>query len=177
MNKIFSDVSFAALSEVARERSLELRRSLYRFHVFTASFTYICSGLLIVSGNIVIRLLYDPRYEQAGWMLQVLAVGLLAVPFNLAQFALLARGLPKIFTYVVAIHMAATIVLIPLGFQFFGVPGAVWGIVASQLSSVPPTIYYQLKYDLFDLSKELLLLTTLFAGMIFASGFNHLLGF
>ena len=120
---------------------------MYRFHIATASFTYICAGLLIVSGNTLIGLLYDRRYEQAGWMLEVLAIGLLSVPFNLAQLSLLARGLPRLFTNVIAIRVAVTIVLIPLGFRFFGVPGALWAIVASQLSSAPVTIYYQLKYD------------------------------
>jgi hypothetical protein len=58
----------------------------------------------------------------------------------------------------------------------FGITGALWAIVASQLSSVPTTIYYQLKYDLFDLSKELLLLPTLFVGMVLGKGFNLAIG-
>jgi len=176
LSTIIVEVSFAAFSEVARERSLELKRSLYRFHMLTASFTYFCSGLLIVSGNSLIRLLYDRRYAQAGWMLEVLAVGLLAVPFNLAIYCLLARGLPKIFTNLIAIRVVVTFVLIPLGFYFFGLPGALWAIVVSQLSSLPATIYYQLKYDLFDLSKELLLLPILFAGIILGTGFNLAIG-
>ena len=172
LNKLISDVSYSALSEVARERSSELKRSLYRFHILTASFAYFCAGALIVSGNTLIRLLYDPRYEQAGWMLEVLAVGLLSVPFNLAVYSMLARGLPKIFTYLIAIRVAVTVTLIPLGFHLFGVPGVLWAIVASQLSMMPPTIYYQVKYDLFDLTRELLLLPALLAGMIAGEGFN-----
>lgn len=177
LNKIISDVSFSAFSEVARERSVDLKRSLYRFHVVTASFTYFCSGILIVFGDTLIRLLYDRRYAQAGWMVEILAVGLLAVPFNLPIYCLLARGLPSIFTGLIAIRVAVTIVLIPLGFHFFGVPGALWAIVISQLSILPPTIYYQVKYDLFDLSKELLLFPVLFAGMligeVFILGIGH----
>jgi O-antigen/teichoic acid export membrane protein len=176
LNKLIGDVSYSALSEVARERGPDLKRSLYRFHVVTASFTYFCSGLLMISGNTLIKLLYDHRYEQAGWMLQVLAVGLLAIPFNLAIYCLLARGLAKIFTYLIAIHVAMAVLLIPLGFYFFGVPGALWGIVLSQLSAVPPTIYYAVKYDLFDLSKELYLLPTFFAGTVVAMGFNLVMG-
>jgi O-antigen/teichoic acid export membrane protein len=176
LSKIIGDVSYSAISEVAREQSLELKRSLYRFHVVIASVAYFCSGLLIVSGNALIGILYDRRYGQAGWMLEILAIALLAVPFNLAQLSLLARGLPRIFTHVIAIRVAATVVLIPLGFQLFGIPGALWGFVGGQLSSAPATVYYQQKYDLFDLSKELLLLPTLCAGMIIGKWFNHLVG-
>lgn len=172
LNKLISDVSYSALSEVVRERSSDLKQSLYRFHVMAASCSYFCAGGLMVSGELLIRLLYDSRYQQAGWMLEALATSLLAVPFNLAQYSLLARGLAKIFTNLVAMHAVAAIVFIPLGFHFFGLPGALWGIVTSQLSSLPATIYYQLKYDLFDLSKELLLLPLFFAGMIAAESFN-----
>ncbi len=177
LNTIISDVSFSAFSEVARERSSDLKRVLYRFHVATASFAYLCSGLLVASGNTLINLLYDRRYGQAGWMLEVLAVALVAVPFNLSQYSLLARGLPKIFANIIAIRVAITFVLIPLGFHFFGVPGALWAIVVSQVSNLPATIYYQRKYDLLDLSKELLLLPTLFAGMIIGKGFNLAIGY
>jgi O-antigen/teichoic acid export membrane protein len=176
LNTIFSQVSYPALSEVARERPSGLKRNLYRFHTLSASLTYFCAGGLLVSGDKLIHLLYDPRYVQAGWMLQVLAIGLLSLPFNLAQFCLLGHGFPKIFTTVIAVRMGITILLIPLGFHFFGLPGAVWAIAISQLSSAPATIYYQIKHGLFDLSKELLLLPIFFAGMIVAEGFNLAIG-
>lgn len=177
LNMIFMDLSFPALSEVARERSLELKRSLYGFHVVAAPFSYFCSGVLFVSGNTLIRFMYDPRYEQAGWMLEILVVALLAFPFNLSQWCLLARGLPKLFSGLLAIRVAAIMVLIPLGFHFFGLSGALWAIVISQFSSLPATIYYQLKYDLFDLSMEVMLLPALFVGMIVGKGFNLAVGY
>jgi O-antigen/teichoic acid export membrane protein len=172
LNKIFSDVSFPALSEVARERLPDLKRNLYRFHVVAASLTYFCAGLLFVSGSTLVSLLYDRRYGQAGWMLEVLAVALLAVPFNQAQWCLLALGLPKFFMNVIALRVAVTVALIPLGFHFFGIVGAVWAIAISQLAHLPATIYYQLKYELFDLPMELLLLPISGVGMAVGKGFN-----
>jgi hypothetical protein len=68
-------------------------------------------------------------------------------------------------------------VLIPLGFHFFGLPGALWGVVASQLSNVPAIIYFQIKYELFDLSKELILLPVFFAGIVLAKGLNLAVGY
>jgi O-antigen/teichoic acid export membrane protein len=175
LSKMIADVSYSAFSEVARERSLELKRTLYRFHLVTASFAYFCSGFFILAGGTLIGVLYDRRYAQAGWMLEVLSVALLAVPFNLAQYSLLARGLPRIFTNIIAIRVAITIVFIPLGFHMFGILGAIGGIVIGQLSSAPVTIYYQLKFDLFELSKELLLLLLLLVGGIIGELFNFAL--
>jgi O-antigen/teichoic acid export membrane protein len=177
LNSLFSQVSYPALSEVARERLPDLKSALYRFHMLTASFTYFCTGALIVSGGPLVRFLYDPRYAQAGWMLEVLSVGLLCVPSNLPIYCLLARGLAKNFTGLIAVRAVATVVLIPLGFHYYGFQGALWGIIASQLSIVPPTIYYQVKYDLFDISKELILLPVFLVGMAVAKGVNLAIGY
>ena len=171
---LFTQVTYPALSEVHRERPSELKRNLYQIHVLTASLMYFCSGLLLVSGNTLIAVLYDPRYAAAGWMLQILSVGLLKIPFNLAQWCLLARGLTKTFTSLIAFHAATVVLFIPLGFHFFGLPGALWGIVASQLLNVPLIIYQQIKYELFDLPKELIPVPAFFGGMLLAKGLTLL---
>jgi len=173
---IFTQVSYPALSEVERDRPRELKNSLYRIHRVTAPFVYFCSGLLVVSGNTLIAMLYDPRYAAAGWMLEVLAVGLLKIPFNLAMWCLLTRGLTRTFTGLVAFHVIIAIVLIPLGFRLFGLPGALWGVVASQLFNIPAIIYYQIKHELFDLPKELILLPAFLAGMFLARELTLVLG-
>jgi len=165
LNTIIADISYSALSEVARERPQDMKRVLYRFHNATASFTYLCSGILIVSGPALVDLLYDHRYHDAGWMLQILAVSLLAVPVNLSQYALLARGQPKLFTSVIAVQVICTIIAIPVGFSILNLSGAMWGFVVGQLSSVAITLFYQVKNGLFDGKRELLLLFVLPAGM------------
>ena len=65
----------------------------------------------------------------------------------------------------------------PIGFHFFGLPGALWGFVLSYFSALPTTIFYQVKYGLFDLRKELLLLAVVLVGMILAEGFNLAVGY
>ena len=158
LGKLISDVSFSAFSEVARERTHQLKRSLYRFHFVTASFAYFCSGFLIVFGSTLINFLYDYRYAQAGWMVEILGITLLSISFNLAQYCLLAKGLPRVFTTIIAIRVLATIALIPFGFHMFGITGAVWAIVISQLSSAPTIVFYQVRYGLFDPLREIMVL-------------------
>jgi len=43
--------------------------------------------------------------------------------------------------------------------------------------NVPVIIYYQIKYDLFDLSKELILLPAFFVGMALAKGLTFAAGY
>ena len=129
------------------------------------------------SGQSLIGLLYDQRYEQAGWMLEVLATALLITPLNLAIMCLLALGLPKLFAQIIAIRMASLFLLLPLGFHFFGLSGALWGYVVSYFSIFPATIYYKIRYGLFDFSKELLLIPAWLVGILLAKGFNVAIGY
>ena len=101
--KVISSVSFPALSEVVRERPADLKSTYYRFHVIIASFTYLCAGILMVSGQTLIGLLYDPRYAQAGWMLEILAACLLTVPFRVATQCFLALGMARLLTQIISI--------------------------------------------------------------------------
>jgi O-antigen/teichoic acid export membrane protein len=165
VSKIIVDVTYPALSEVARERALELKPNYYRFHTIIASFAYFCSGVLMVSGQALIELLYDRRYDQGGWMLQILAVALLTLPFRVATQCFMVLGIPRLLSLVGTIRLISLFLLTPIGFHLFGLPGALWGIVLSHFSWVPTTFIFKVKYKLFDLRKELLLLLFVLVGI------------
>lgn len=177
LTKIIGEVSFPALSEIVRERPERLKSSYYRFHIMIASFAYFCSGALMVSGQALIALLYDFRYHQAGWMMEILAAALLTVPFRLAPQCFMALGMPKPLSNIIAIRLVALFVLTPIGFHFLGLHGALWGIVLSSFATLPPTIFYMLKFGLFDVRKELSLLPVVLLGMIVGKMFNLLIGY
>jgi O-antigen/teichoic acid export membrane protein len=166
LTKIVAEVSFPALSEVARERPTDLKVKYYQFHDVIASFAYVCAGVLMIAGQALIGLLYDPRYAQAGWMLEILAVSLLTVPVHVATQCFMALGMPKLISHLGAIRLIVLVVITPIGFHLFGLPGALWGIVLSYSSSLPTTFFYKVRYGLFDLRKELVLLPLILVGMI-----------
>ena len=177
LQRIISDVSFPALSEVARERLADLKSSYYRFNSVIASFAYFVSGFLMISGQTLIGLLYDRRYEQAGWMLEVLSVALLTIPLRVGQLCFLALELPRVYTYPITIRMITLYMLTPIGFYFSGLSGALAGIVAGYLSTVPVILFYNIKLHLFDFRKELLMLMALPTAMLIAEGFNLAVGY
>jgi O-antigen/teichoic acid export membrane protein len=165
LSKIMGDVSFPALSEIARERPSALKSGYYRFHILIASFAYFCSGFLMMTGQPLVRLLYDSRYRDAGWMLEVLAAILMTVPFRLATQSFLALGMPRLLSNTVAVRLIALFVATPIGFYFVGLPGALWGIVLSHFLSLPLIILYQIRCGSFDLRKELLVLPFIAVGI------------
>jgi O-antigen/teichoic acid export membrane protein len=163
---IIGNVSFPALSEIARERPAALKAGYYRIHMAVASVAYTCSGALMISGQSVIDLLYDHRYAQAGWMLQVLAVALLTVPFQIAIQCFVAVGMPHIVSKVLALRLVVLAAAMVGGYQLFDVSGALFGFVASHLLCLPMIIFHSVRHGLFDLRRELLFLPLVVLGMI-----------
>jgi O-antigen/teichoic acid export membrane protein len=177
LTNLIAEVSFPALSEIAREQPHRLKASYYRFHAVIASFAYLCSGILMALGQPLIALLYDPRYDQAGWMLEVLAAALVTVPFRAATQCFMALGMPHLLSNIIAIRLITLFVLTLIGFHFFGLVGALSGIVLSHFSYLPAIMFYSAKNGLLDGRKEALLLPLVLVGFgvgkLFAIGIGR----
>jgi O-antigen/teichoic acid export membrane protein len=165
ISRIITEVSYPALSTIVRERPVDLKVSSYRFHAVIASFAYFCSGMLMTCGQALIGLLYDHRYAQAGWMLEVLSVALLTVPFQISIQSFMALGMPQLHSRILAVRLILLVAAMPIGIHFFGLPGALWGFVLSQFLSLAPLIAYSIKLRLFDLRQELLFLPVAVVGL------------
>lgn len=90
---------------------------------------------IVAGGPTIIELLYDPRYIEAGWMLQILATGLW---FGVAlessnQVALIALGRTQWAALSGASKVVGMAVLIPLGWHLGAFPGAMLGLAASEI--------------------------------------------
>lgn len=166
LGKLITDVSFPALSEVARDRPADLKRTLYRFHLPAALFASASAGALIASAPAIVDVLYDDRYADAGWMMQILAVVLFTVPSRLSAMCLLSLGRSRQHSNIIAVRLAVLFAAVPLGFFAFGIAGAVWGVVASALAAIPPTFVYAARLGFFDLKRELLPLPAVVAGAL-----------
>jgi O-antigen/teichoic acid export membrane protein len=175
LGRLITDVSFPALSEIARERRADLKTGYYRFYVALAAFAYFTSGCLMVSGQALISLLYDPRYQDAGWMLQILATALLTIPSRLAAQCFLVLGVSKIFSHIQATRLVVLYVCLPVGLYFFGLAGALWGIVLAHFSTLPVVTTYMVKNGLYDLRKEIALLPIAVLGAVSGLAIVHVI--
>jgi O-antigen/teichoic acid export membrane protein len=174
--RLTGDVAFPALSEVARDRPQDLRQTFYRFHFGMAAFSFACSGLFAAAAPSIVHRLYDPRYADAGWMLQILAVGLIAVPCRLHAMSLLALGQAREHAVFVAVRLAAILVSVPLGFHLGGMFGVVWGIALSYLTYLPSAFLLSRRNGLLDLRREVLPLPTVAGGWLVGLVAARLLG-
>lgn len=165
VSRLLGGVAYPALSETLRDNPYDLQRVYYRFRMpFDAGIMFL-AGFLFMSGSAIINILYDARYGEAGWMLSVLALSLVALRYNLADQSYMAMGKPKLMTTLTLIRTITLFALLPLGFQGFGLHGAIWAIVISYFSSFPMAIYYKKTHQILDIKKEFIMLPLIFLGM------------
>lgn len=134
LSQLISSIHFPLYSRVvARGEDLlaEMRRT--RAPVIILGGWAACG--LVAGGPTAVRLVFDPRWHEAGWMVQWLSLGLWFLLLeNLNGVALLARGLAQWTTAGSLAKFVALTALIPLGYKLGGFPGAVAGLATSELA-------------------------------------------
>jgi len=90
-------------------------------------------GCLLAAAPELIEILYDDRYLDAGWMLQLLAIGTwMQIPQAASGAAVLALGTPRWLAIANAVKFAAMVSLLPLGYALYGAGGAIAGLAAAE---------------------------------------------
>jgi len=138
-------IIFPTLSRLSHMPRPEFRKQLLhtrkRFLIFLA----LCLAIMVSFGDLLILALYDKRYDQAAWMLPLLAIGVW--PNMLSQTidqALYAIGKPVYATIGNLFRFLYNVIGIPLGFSHFGIPGA---IIIVAMNDVP--FYFVIIFALF----------------------------
>jgi O-antigen/teichoic acid export membrane protein len=166
VSKITSSVVFPALSEVARGQPEQLKETYYKFRLPVDAVLILALGFLFATANLIIDVLYDARYATAGTMLQILAVGLFVVRYEVTGQCFIAMGKPKLLAPLMIVHLLVLYGLLPVANHFYGVNAALWVVGAGGIATIPLTIAYKIKYGLFDMKKELLVLPLLPVGYL-----------
>jgi len=136
-NQLMHSVLFSVFSETARTSPERLVDRYYKIRLWTDLLFLTASGLLLTNGHVLIDLLYDERYEGAGWILQVLAIQVAMTGVLTSQETLLfARG--KTY-YAFGRNLARAVCIlvgIPISWHMAGLHGVVWCVALSELPGV-----------------------------------------
>lgn len=164
IGRLFGNVAFPALSEAFRSRPTQFIDVYYRFRILFDIVLLFFAGFLFVTGSLIIHILYDSRYSNAGQMLEILSLILIAVRYNLADQCFMVIGKPKLMTFLNVVRVISLFVLLPLAFSRYQMLGALWAIVASYFISIPFTIYFKYKLNLLNFRKEIYTLPAFIVG-------------
>jgi len=131
-------VLFPSYSELNRERPERLYPVLRRARLVLNAANWAVSLIFIFFGPLLIQFMYDARYKDAGWMLQILALGsLVTVLTSTYSNVLLAQGKTYIMTVMMVIQTIFQFVGLFIGYHFGGNFGLVVGTALSGWATYP----------------------------------------
>jgi O-antigen/teichoic acid export membrane protein len=135
INRVTHGVFFPVFSRAARDGAERLREVYYAARLRTDLLAVPALGALAVLGDDVVRLLYDERYAEAGWILQALCLRVaMSCILDPCETCLFALGHTR-YGFLSNVAMTAWIwIAIPVGWWLAGLEGLV---IATSLSGVP----------------------------------------
>jgi O-antigen/teichoic acid export membrane protein len=155
VKKVMSSVFYPALSEVVRTRPHELKQVYYRIRTRLDIVVMVIVGIMASSGSLVIDILYDDRYADAGWMLEILSLSIIFLGTTMAGICLMALGNSKSIMVLTAVSSVFLFISVPLAYDYFGFYGAVVAIALNAIVEIPIIVYLMKRYKIWSWFHEL----------------------
>lgn len=167
VKRISQQVMFPVISKYADLERSSLRAKILQKRKFLLMGLAVMVTILASFGDIIIEILYDERYRQAGWMLPILAVGLWPLLLSATiDRALYAIGNPKAVAFGHFLKFLYMVILLPAGNELFGVVGAITVIAFNDLPSYC-AVNYGLWQEKLTCFRQDIQATTLLLGLLF----------
>jgi len=164
--KLVSSVFFPVLSQVVREQSSQIQQTYYKVRAKIDIISMFTAGFLFSTGNLIISFLYDQRYFDAGWMMEILSVSLVFVGFMLADQLFLSYGKSKHMSVLISFQLVGLYVLSPLMFIFYGLEAAIWSIALNPIIRVIVSLTIMKKYYFLSMRREIMFIPFFGVGLL-----------
>jgi O-antigen/teichoic acid export membrane protein len=172
--RLFGSVFLPGFAEVARTRPEELVPAYLRARKRVDPILLMASGLLFAIGPLIIDVLYDERYHEAGEILSILALALILYRFMLVQQVYFVVDRPQYHAVLNVLRLVSSLTIIPAALAFGGLK---WGLVAialRELPTLPLVFWFNSKHGLNKRSLEIYMLLFWVVGFAVGSGLNEL---
>lgn len=174
--RVTTGVLYPGLSQVARDPNRDFPRFYSRLRLRLDLMSMSATGFLAGSGAWVVHALWDARYESAAWIVQILclrqALSCLVSP---PEWALIAQGLTRYSFWRSIFRLFANIVLIPIGWRFWGATGVIWATSISELVAGIPVWAKARSLNILKLHRELVPIAIFVIAFAAGRGLVHLL--
>lgn len=173
--KINSAVLLPAFSEIHREEKDKLVLIYYRVRRNVDALGMFVAGMLFSSGTAIIELLYDDRYRDAGWMLEVLSLSLIFLAPIVSSSMMLATGRSKYEAMIRILQTSVLFIAFPTLYYLWGMYGAIWALVLVPICAFVLDILYRKKQGMLIFKHEIRMLPLIGAGYLVGIGVKELL--
>lgn len=136
--KVNDQVMMPLYAEAYRGDKATIKEKIQRGRIPLLLITLPATWIMVIGGQFVIELLYDPRYYSAGWMLQILAIGTVgSVITATAGTALLSFGDSYGFMLFQVSRAVLLVICMAIGGYYFSTTGLIAGVALSKILSYP----------------------------------------
>ena len=138
-----SRVGYPFIAKFAGKPRQEYRAMLLKYRLPVLAVGALCLVVAVCVGDKVILHVYDRRYHQAAWMIGILAVGLWhTMLYSTLAPAILALAKSHWNALGNLVFCISLFTLIPLGYHYYGMPGAVLAVAFGDLP-----VYFVVQYS------------------------------
>lgn len=152
-------IVFPVFSSIVHGDRNQLKQQYYKVRLHLDLPVFLIVGLLLALGPTIVSFLYDARYHDAGWILQILLFSVIGNTLSVVSAECLsALSITKVRMWVMLIRTLGLFIGLPLSFHLFGFHGAIWAIALNVWITLP-VIYWNLaKNSVFSFLKEIRML-------------------
>jgi O-antigen/teichoic acid export membrane protein len=133
VSKLLSRIAYPALSAAHAASPSEFRHAYYRARTSVDLACLAAAGIFLTCGDLLVHLLYDDRYAEAGTYFRLLGIGLIGIRYRVLSQVFLVIGRPRLMLYEQALHIVALCIGCIGGYRFAGATGAITGVAISYL--------------------------------------------
>ena len=132
---LLNQVLYPVLAEKARQGIEPLKNALVKARRVVLPFTMFCLLGVGITSNLFFGYLYKPEFHDAGWMAQLLCLGVWFAVLKLSvDRAILALGDSRTPAISESCKLAALVAFSLVGHRFLGMKGFILGVVAGALA-------------------------------------------
>jgi O-antigen/teichoic acid export membrane protein len=174
MSKLISSVFFPVLSQVVLNEPDKIQMVYYKIRAKIDAITMFSAGVLYSSGSMIVSILYDERYSQAGRLLEILSISLIFVGLMLAGQLFMSYGKTKYISVLALFQMVGLYLFVPYCFVKYGLEAAVWAIALNPLINVAISTFLMKKYFFLKPHRELMFLPLFAIGLLVGEQLNKI---
>ncbi|NEQ95390.1 MAG: oligosaccharide flippase family protein [Cyanothece sp. SIO2G6] len=148
LNRMAQKVLFPLYSKLNHLSPIQLRPKVKKVRFALMGVFLPPLWLLVILGPELIQTVYNSEYQEAGWMLQVLAAGLIIYVSSVIGPFYLSYGNSFLFMKLQAVRSVLLLVCMAIGGSIAGSSGVIVGVAATRLAFYPIQTFVYNKYSL-----------------------------
>jgi len=165
-----SKVGFPFMSKFAHQPRSEFRKALLKYRMMALAVGAVLLTFTICIGDVFILHVYKKPYHGAAWMIAIFGLGLWhTLLYSTISPAIMSLQKAHYNALANLLYFVALVVLLPLGYSYFGIVGAVAAVAISDLPMYVVNVYASYRQGLGMLRQDGLM-TLVFIGTL-AGGF------